>query len=452
MQIAFLTLGCKVNFYETEQMIKAFKEEGFTIVDFDKKADVYVINTCTVTNIADRKSRQMLHRAKKNAPDALIVAVGCYVDSDRDIDKDETIDLALGNKEKSLITKRVIEELEKQGKTLPSSEVTKGLTDKERDCASGCIEETEVGADLHKQRTRAFLKVQDGCNQFCSYCLIPYVRGRGELKSTPADEVVEEVKEKVSLGYKEVVINGIHLSSYGVSEKGANGFVHEKGKPLADLIKRVNAIEGLSRIRLGSLEPRIITGEWLEDIRDCEKLCPHFHLSLQSGCDDTLKRMNRHYSTSEYMEKVMLIRKFYEQPAITTDVIVGFPGETDEEFERTMKFLEKVGFADLHVFQYSMRDGTVAAKMPDQIDPSIKKKRSEILIEQAKEWRLSYIESQKKVSKSVLFEEYETKDGLEYLCGFNERYVRYGVSAKTAEKEGIVPGKVYEGLEDLVIF
>ena len=452
MQIAFLTLGCKVNFYETEKMIKAFKDEGFTIVDYDKNADVYVINTCTVTNIADRKSRQMIHRAKKNAPDALIVAVGCYVDSDHDIEKDESLDLALGNGDKSEIAKRVIEELIKRGKTIKTSDKVTAKTYTESDCASGRMHEDAFGTDLHKQRTRAFLKVQDGCNQFCSYCLIPYVRGRGELKSTPADEVVKEVKEKVSQGYKEVVITGIHLSSYGVSEKGANGFVHEKGLPLQNLIKMVNDIEGLKRIRLGSLEPRIITKEWLEGLKDCEKLCPHFHLSLQSGCDDTLKRMNRHYTTAEYLERVELIRQYYDNPAITTDVIVGFPGETDEEFERTLGFLEKVGFADLHIFQYSMRDGTVAAKMPDQIDPSIKKKRSEILIDKAKEWRNNYIRLQDEPVKNILFEEYEMRNGLKYLCGFNERYVRYGVNEKTAQMHEFVSGKLAKVGDGLIIF
>ncbi len=449
MQIAFLTLGCKVNYYETEKMIKSFKERGFSIVDFDKKADVYVINTCTVTNIADRKSRQMIHRAKKNAPDAMVVAVGCYVDSDDKIDTDESVDLALGNKDKPVLVERVMEELKKRA-TEDAPE--KGTDPDEIQDDTHDVCPSDMGIDLHKQRTRAFLKVQDGCNQFCSYCLIPYVRGRGELKSTPEDEVVSEVRERVNEGCKEVVINGIHLSSYGVSEKGANGFVHEKVLPLQKLIQSVNEVEGLSRIRLGSLEPRIITRDWLEGLKDCEKLCPHFHLSLQSGCDETLKRMNRHYTTAEYLERVEIIREFYENPSITTDVIVGFPGETDEEFEKTLRFLEKIGFSDLHVFQYSMRDGTVAAKMPDQVSPQMKKKRSEILIEEAKKWRESYILRQDEPVKRILFEEYEKKDGSEYLCGFNERYVRYGVSAEIAENKRYKPGDVVETDEDLIIF
>ena len=442
MQIAFLTLGCKSNFYETEQMIKAFKEKGFSIVDFDREADVYVINTCTVTNIADRKSRQMIHKAKKNVPQALIVATGCYVDSAHDTD--ESIDLALGNKDKPKLVDRVVEELKKRN--------PENLPDAVCDPREGCEIHTAQGEDLHKQRTRAFIKVQDGCNQFCSYCLIPYVRGRGELSSTPEEDVVKEVCERVKQGCREVVLTGIHLSSYGVNEKGANGFVHEKGLPLQSLIKKVNDIDGLKRIRLGSLEPRIITKEWLEGLKDCEKLCPHFHLSLQSGCDTTLKRMNRHYTTDEYMERVELIRQFYEHPAITTDVIVGFPGETDEEFDQTLRFLEKVGFADLHIFQYSMRDGTVAAKMPDQVSPEMKKRRSEILINEAKNWRKAYIEAQDTPAKTILFEEYEDKEGTEYLCGFNERYVRYGVRRERAEKEGFVPGEVYVTDADLTIF
>ncbi len=448
MQIAFLTLGCKSNFYETEQMIKAFRERGFTIVDFDRKADVYVINTCTVTNIADRKSRQMIHRARKNAPDAMIVATGCYVDSAEKIETDNSVDLALGNKDKPALVDRVIEELKKRNtsETVDVTDTDKKLVTSHDICPN------DVGVDLHKQRTRAFIKVQDGCNQFCSYCLIPYVRGRGELNSTPEAEVVSEVRERVESGCREVVLTGIHLSSYGVSEKGANGFVNEKGLPLLNLIKSVNEIEGLQRIRLGSLEPRIITEDWLEGLKDCKKLCPHFHLSLQSGCDQTLKRMNRHYTSDEYLERVELIRQFYEHPAITTDVIVGFPGETDEEFEQTLHFLEKVGFADLHIFQYSMRDGTVAAKMPDQVSPEIKKKRSEILIKESEKWRDLYIRSQARVKGSVLFEEYETRDGKEYLCGFNERYVRYGASAETVEKEGFKPGEVYEESADLAIF
>ena len=445
MQIAFLTLGCKSNFYETELMVKAFKDKGFTIVDFDHEADVYVINTCTVTNIADRKSRQMIHRAKKNAPKAMIVAVGCYVDSADDVKTDESIDLALGNKDKPAIVDIVIHELDKRSKTDSSVGTDPG-------CSGSGINDKPAGEDLHKQRTRAFIKVQDGCNQFCSYCLIPYVRGRGELVSTPEAEVVSEVTDRVRQGCKEVVLTGIHLSSYGVSEKGANGFVHEKGLPLQNLIKKVNETNGLKRIRLGSLEPRIITEDWLSGLKDCEKLCPHFHLSLQSGCDTTLKRMNRHYTTEEYLKRVEIIREFYEHPAITTDVIVGFPGEADEEFDQTMRFLEKVGFSDIHVFQYSMRDGTVAAKMPDQVSPEIKKKRSEILIEEAKKWRASYIKIQDKELKNILFEEYETKDGSEYLCGFNERYVRYGVSKERAEKMGYLPGEVYETDADLTIF
>jgi len=431
MRIAFLTLGCKVNYYETEKMIRDFRDRGFSVVDFEEEADIYVVNTCTVTNIADRKSRQMLHRAKKKYPHALIVAVGCYVESAGEaIEKDEAIDIAYSNKDKQnlaqFLTERLAERLQSK-------------------------QEIGRGTDTHKQRTRAFLKVQDGCNQFCSYCLIPYVRGRGELTSAPPEQVVEEVKDRVAAGCREVVINGIHLSSYGVTEKRADGFIREGGKPLQDLIRRVARVDGLTRIRLGSLEPRIITREWLEGLSDCDKLCPHFHLSLQSGCDATLARMNRHYTTEDFAERVALLREFYENPAITTDVIVGFPGETEEEFADTMAFLEKIGFADMHVFQYSMRDGTRAAAMEGQVAPEVKKARSEALLARVGVWREEYIRRQETGKPNLLLEEYVSVGDERVLAGFNERYVRYGVPEEAAGRLGLEPGMVAEVPEARVI-
>ena len=424
MRIAFLTLGCKVNYYETEKMIRDFLDRGFSVVDFEEEADVYVVNTCTVTNIADRKSRQMLHRARKKAPHALIVAVGCYVESAGEAAlEDAAIDLAFANKDKPRLAELLSTQLEER---LKSRQVTETVT------------------DTHTQRTRAFLKVQDGCNQFCSYCLIPYVRGRGELVSTPPEQVVHEAAERVAEGCREVVLNGIHLSSYGITEKRADGFIRAQGKPLQELICRVGEIDGLLRIRLGSLEPRIITREWLTGLKDCEKLCPHFHLSLQSGCDATLERMNRHYTTAEFAGKVALLREFYDDPAITTDVIVGFPGETDEEFAQTLAFLDDIGFADLHIFQYSMRDGTRAAAMKDQVSPAVKKERSEALLARVEGWRENYRKKQEREILPILFEEYETVGEERFLVGYNERYVRYGMTEEIAKQRKIVPGMLSE--------
>lgn len=439
MRIAFLTLGCKVNYYETEKMIEAFRARGFSVVDFDEEAEIYVINTCTVTNIADRKSRQMLHRARKKSPHALIVAVGCYVESAGDtIGEEKAIDLAFGNRDKAGLAELLEEELEKRYRS----------REKTRESRKSLPE-----SDTHHRRTRAFIKVQDGCNQFCSYCLIPYVRGRGELISTPPEEVEQEVKRYVAEGCREIVLTGIHLSSYGVSTRRADGFVIEGGKPLLDLIYRVNAVPGVERIRLGSLEPRIITEPWLDELKTNEKLCPHFHLSLQSGCDETLARMNRHYTTEEFRDRVGLLRKAFRNPAVTTDVIVGFPGETEEEFAKTRDFLEEIRFADLHIFQYSMRDGTRAAAMPDQVSPAVKKRRSEELLERIPEWKDGFAQQQEEEEVRILFEEYLEKDGKQFLTGYNERYVRYGVEADTVRKTGYEPGRIYPvSADDRIIF
>ena len=442
MTIAFLTLGCKVNYYETEKMAESVKQRGHDIVTFGDRADVYVINTCTVTNIADRKSRQMIHRAKKMNPAAVVVAVGCYVESAESSGKlDPAIDIAYTNKAKADFADRLEKDIASFLRSSVPADDKDHVNPKTVTADAGRVTDT-AGSSQHKSRTRAFIKVQDGCNQFCSYCLIPFVRGRGELSSVPPEEVEREVRASVERGCKEIVLTGIHLSSYGVSGKGADAFVREGGKALSELIKRLDAIEGVRRIRLGSLEPRIITEDWLSDLRDCESLCPHFHLSLQSGSDATLKRMNRHYTCSEYREKVRLLREFYEAPAITTDVIVGFPGETDDEFAQTERFLADTGFAELHIFQYSKRSGTRAAGMEDQIPPEVMKSRSERLIEMAEGWRRSYIETQTKPFQDILFEEFAETDGGRILTGFNERYVRYGVSEGEAGKRGYFAGDI----------
>ncbi|MBO4396548.1 MAG: tRNA (N(6)-L-threonylcarbamoyladenosine(37)-C(2))-methylthiotransferase MtaB [Eubacterium sp.] len=428
MKVALMTLGCKVNYYESEKVMKAFAARGCDIVEFTESADIYLINTCTVTNIADRKSRQMIHRAAKMAPDAVIVAVGCYVESaGESVRNDPDIDIAFSNRDKSDLAEKVLDFWMERNKSRSES------------MTGGAV---KSGTDMHKKRTRAFIKVQDGCNQFCSYCLIPFVRGRGELNSTPADEVVREISERVENGCSEVVLTGIHLSSYGVTGKSADGFVKEGGAKLVDLIRQVQGISGLRRIRLGSLEPRIITEEWVGAVSDCDKLCPHFHLSLQSGCDAVLSRMNRHYTTSDYKKSVNILRKYYDEPAVTTDVIVGFPGETDEEFRRTVDFLDDIGFADLHIFQYSMRNGTRAAAMSDQVSPSEKKKRSEELIGMMDTWHARFRERSMKIPSEILFEEYIKEGDDELLAGYDERYQRFGVNRAIAEERGWRPGMV----------
>ena len=378
---ALHNLGCKVNAYETEAMQELLERAGYEIVPFKEGADIYIINTCTVTNMADRKSRQMLHRAKKMNPDAIVVAAGCYVQTKNEEDVlDDSIDIVIGNNRKQEIV-TILEEYEAKKKT-----VQKDVID---------INHTKEYEELHlsktAEHTRAYLKVQDGCNQFCTYCIIPFARGR--VRSRRKESVVEEVKELVKNGYQEVVLTGIHLSSYGVDFK-------EEKEDLLSLILAVHEIEGVKRIRLGSLEPRIITEEFVKTISGLEKMCPHFHLSLQSGCDETLKRMNRRYTSEEYYEKCELLRKYFEHPALTTDVIVGFPGETEEEFEKSKAFVDKVDFYETHIFKYSKREGTKAAEMPDQVDEQVKTIRSNVLLtlneEKQKKFEAYYVGSGKR--------------------------------------------------------
>ncbi|MCI8286635.1 MAG: tRNA (N(6)-L-threonylcarbamoyladenosine(37)-C(2))-methylthiotransferase MtaB [Lachnospiraceae bacterium] len=414
--VALYNLGCKVNSYETDGMRQMLEESGYRIVAFDGQADIYIVNTCTVTNIADRKSRQMLHRAKQMNPDAVVVAVGCYVQTGREaVEKDESIDLAVGNNRKKDIVK-ILETFlaDRQDKTLQGKTIPE---------IGNIRKYEEMQLRQTSEHTRAYIKVQDGCNQFCSYCAIPYARGR--VRSRRAEDVLREVRGMTEAGYREVVLTGIHLSSYGIdfeSEADYNG-----SSCLLDLTEKLHEIPGLERIRLGSLEPRIITSEAAERMAAMPKLCPHFHLSLQSGCDDTLKRMNRHYTAGEYYNSVEILRKHFANPAVTTDVITGFPGETEEEFRQTRKFLEKVCFYEIHVFKYSRRAGTAAAAMQAQVPEQVKASRSKELLEltarQSVQFRSGYIGRE----AEVLLEEKREIAGRVYLVGHTKDYVKAAV-------------------------
>ncbi|PWL68778.1 MAG: tRNA (N(6)-L-threonylcarbamoyladenosine(37)-C(2))-methylthiotransferase MtaB [Clostridiaceae bacterium] len=416
MRVGFLTLGCKVNSYETEKMKIKFEEQGHTVVAFEEKADVYIVNTCTVTNIADRKSRKMLHRAKRRNPNSLVVAAGCYVDSsDKKGEKDSSVDLFVTNAMKEDLVAFVVEAM------------------KERNIVPMQVMEEEFEKEHHmtkeamaQKHTRAYLKVQNGCNQYCTYCIIPYVRG--PLSSKPVEDVVYEVEQLAKDGIQEVVLTGIHLSSYGVDLTECKNFLELEGRMLLKLIRNVAKVDGIERIRLGSLEPRIITKNFLEELSQIPEVCPHFHLSLQSGCDQTLRRMNRHYSADEYEAGVKMIRAYFKHPAITTDIIVGFPQETEEEFEATCAFARRIAFAQIHVFKYSRRQGTMADAMTGQVDETIKNQRSEKLIGIEKELEKEYQKYFIGKKEEVLLEEVQLIEGREYVVGYNERYVRIAVS------------------------
>ncbi len=425
--VAFLTLGCKVNTYETDAMKELFLAAGFEEKEFSDKADVYVINTCTVTNIADRKSRQMLHKAKKNNPDSVVIAVGCYVQAAKEaLEIDEAIDLVIGNDNKA----NIIEILEQYYIDNNQNEFWIDLSQNRE------YEELTIGSAGEK--TRAYIKVQDGCNQFCSYCIIPFTRGR--VRSRKLEDVIGEVTKLVAAGYKEVVLTGIHLSSYGID--------FEEKKGLLDLIIAVSEIEGLERIRLGSLEPRVITEEFVDVLSKNKKFCPHFHLSMQSGCDETLKRMNRRYTAAEFYEKCELIYKWFDRPAITTDVIVGFPGETEEEFNTTKEFVQKVKFAQMHVFKYSKRKGTRAEVMENQVDEQVKHARSTELIAIERKMRKEYQQQFKGSTESVLIEEEVTIDGVKYQIGHNERYLKLAIISDTDYTNEIIEVTVGENITD----
>ena len=427
---ALHNLGCKVNAYETEAMQHLLEEAGYEIVPFTQKADVYVINTCSVTNMADRKSRQMLHKAKKNNPDSIVVAAGCYVQtSEKEVLNDLSVDIVIGNDRKHDLV-RLLEEYSLDSVNDTVDDINDGKHDFE-----------ELFIDQTKEHTRAFIKVQDGCNQFCSYCIIPYARGR--VRSRRFENVIAEVERLAANGFKEVVLTGIHLSSYGVDFEEATG--------LLELIQAVNAVKGIERIRLGSLEPKIVTEHFASELSKLDKICPHFHLSLQSGCDATLKRMNRKYTTKEYERGCELLRKYFVHPAITTDVIVGFPGETEEEFEQTKAYLEHIHFYEMHIFKYSKRKGTRAAVMPDQIDEQVKAARSEKLIalghDMSKEFRKFYIGK----NEEVLFEEKAVISDKEYFVGYTKEYVK--VAKETAEnlENQIVSGRISGMLTDEIL-
>lgn len=398
---ALHNLGCKVNAYETEAMQQMLEQNGYEIVNFMEIADVYIINTCTVTNIADRKSRQMLHKAKKMNPKAIVVATGCYAQASKEqVELDECVDIIVGNNKKKDIV-HILNEYE-------NNNILENVIDINH---TNEYEELELESSL--EHTRAIIKVQDGCNQFCSYCIIPFARGR--VRSRKSESVISEIKRLADKGYKEVVLTGIHLSSYGVDLEEAS---------LLSLIVEVSKVEGIERIRLGSLEPRIITEEFAKTIAGIHKMCPHFHLSLQSGCDNTLKRMNRRYSSNEYYEKCCLLRKYFDNPAITTDVIVGFPGETEEEFNITKEFVEKVNFYEMHVFKYSKRQGTKAADMDNQVDEQIKNARSSMLLGITSKQSDEFVKTQIGKELEVLFEEKISLNGMEYFLGHSKEYIK----------------------------
>ena len=402
---ALHNLGCKVNAYETEAMQELLEQAGYQIVPFEEQADVYIINTCTVTNVADRKSRQMIHRARKRNPGAVIVAAGCYVQTKDTAGLDADIDIVIGNNKKKEIARVLEDYFQEKGA---------GAKKIERVDIGHTSEYEDLTVSHTAGHTRVFLKVQDGCNQFCSYCIIPYARGR--VRSRSREEVVAEVRRLAERGYKEVVLTGIHLSSYGT----------DIGDDLLSLILSVHQVEGICRIRLGSLEPGIITEEFARTLSECPKFCPHFHLSLQSGCDATLKRMNRRYDTAQYEEKCQILRKYFQDPALTTDVIVGFPGETEEEFEASRAFVDRINFYETHIFKYSRREGTRAAVMDGQIPDSVKTQRSALLLELGQKKQREYEEKLLGTAREVLMEESVVIGGETWQVGHTKEYVKIG--------------------------
>ena len=432
---ALHNLGCKVNSYETEAMQQLLEAAGYEVVDFEDKADVYIVNTCSVTNVADKKSRQMLHRAKSKNPDAVVVAAGCYVQAAAEkLKEDESIDLIIGNNKKAELIPLLEEFFE-------GREVTDSVID-----ISSTHEYECLNIDRQSDHTRAFIKVQDGCNQFCSYCIIPYTRGR--VRSRRPEDVEQEVTALTANGYQEIVLTGIHLSSYGVDFEGENiDFLY--------LIKRLHALEGVKRLRFGSLEPRVITEEFAMELSKLEKVCPHFHLSLQSGCDETLKRMNRHYNCDEYYAGCEILRKYFKNPAITTDVIAGFAGETEEEFAQTKEFVQKVNFYEMHVFKYSRRAGTRADRMPNQVPEQIKTKRSGELLALEKEMSRKYRESFLGTEVEVLLEEPVEILGKKYMIGHTKEYVKAAIpfdeNRPEIGKNRFVRGTLSDFLTDEII-
>ncbi len=411
---ALHNLGCKVNSYETEAMTQLLEKNGYEIVPFSEKADVYIVNTCSVTNMADRKSRQMLHKAKAKNPEAVVVATGCYVQTATEkIKQDLSIDIIVGNNKKKDIV-NILDEFYKKKENIHIID----------------INHTEEYEDLEistvTEHTRAHMKIQDGCNNFCSYCIIPYARGR--IRSRKMDNIKNEMKRLAEDGFREIVLTGINL-----------GFYRDGENTLIDVIEMADKIDGIERIRLGSIDPEVVTEEFAARLGKVKKICPHFHLSLQSGCDSVLKAMNRHYTTEEYLEKCGMLREVFENPALTTDIIVGFPGESEEDFQTTLEFVKKVGFAQIHVFKYSKRAGTVAAKMPNQVDEKEKTKRSEKLIQAGLELTRQYRQGFIGKREEILFEENKIVDGKEYSVGHTKNYIEAAV-----ENMGDISGKVLE--------
>ena len=468
-RVALHNLGCKVNAYEIDIMQQMLVENGYEIVPFDTTADIYIVNTCTVTNIADRKSRQMLHQAKTRNPEAIVVAVGCYVQTgDSDALLKDGVDLAIGNNRK----KDMVEILEKflkereNGKNPESREDTS----KQESFSSAYVPDMSMPCDYEEmtltttaEHCRAYIKIQDGCNQFCSYCIIPYARGR--VRSRRWEDIYAEIEGIAKRGYKEIVLTGIHISSYGIDfdedawRRGEsvvkvreNGIRDYAGRSrLIDLLEKINGIEGIERIRLSSLEPRIITVENVERMAKIDKLCPHFHLSLQSGNDETLKRMNRHYTTGEYLNGVRLLRKAFGHPAITTDVIVGFPGETGEEFEETVEFLKEVNLYEMHIFRYSKRKGTKAAAMPHQVPGPVQRERSKVLFDMeaamSREFRAFYVGRE----VEVLFEEAKRIGGKTYQIGHTREYVKVAKRSEESLANQIIRGRISDFLQEEVL-
>ena len=450
---ALHNLGCKVNAYETDAMQQLLEENGYEIVPFTECADVYVINTCSVTNMADRKSRQMIHRARKKNPQAIVVAAGCYVQtSTEEVIEDLAVDIVIGNNQKNHLVD-CIAEFEKKNHPVCAENAEQGTQEKNTeekivDCIDINQDEQEYEYFLVNktaEHTRAFIKVQDGCNQFCSYCIIPYARGR--VRSRSIEDVVEEVTSLAKSGYQEVVLTGIHLSSYGLSENYNSGFEHNR---LLELIEAVAKVDGIERIRLGSLEPQIITEAFAKRLANVKKICPHFHLSLQSGCDATLKRMNRKYTAEEYEQGCAMLRKYFDDPAITTDVIVGFPGETEEEFATTKQYVADIGFYEMHIFKYSKRKGTKAAVMPDQVDEQVKTKRSDILLACEEQMSKTYRDGYVGREVEVLFETPWEWEGKPYYTGYTREYIR--VAYPTTEnlsnqiKMGVLGEKIADNI------
>ena len=428
-KVALHNLGCKVNAYETEAMQEILEQNGYEIVPFEEKADAYIVNTCSVTNMADKKSRQMLHRAKKMNPEAVVIAAGCYVQSaGEELLKDTSVDILIGNNEKVNLPS-ILENWEKEHNPLHVHDLTREHTYE------------ELTLSHTAGHTRAFMKIQDGCNQFCTYCIIPYTRGR--VRSRRLSDIVAEAGRLAENGYQEVVLTGIHLDSYGTDL--------EEHENLLTVIQEIAKIDGIKRIRLGSLEPRIMTEKFVAGLAAEEKLCPHFHLSLQSGCDATLKRMNRRYSAEEFRQCCERLRRHFDDPALTTDVIVGFPGETEEEFTATVEFLKDICFYETHVFKYSRRKGTKADRMPDQIPEQIKNERSDVLLALTEKNSGEYRKKLLGRTVKVLLEEESTISGTTYLTGHTREYVKVAVAPETAAAGEIIDVKVTGLLKDMVL-